>query len=289
MMIAACLETMDQKVGLFTSPFIGDQTNSIQINGHSISQSQLAGLTGLVKNMMATPQFADDELSDFEALFLIAMLYFSNQSVDYVVLECGLGGELDATNAVTTTQYSIFTEIGLDHVGILGSTIEEITTTKSKIIRPGNTTIIAPQHSDTVNRIIREEARSKGAKVIDVGRFVHVKYQKLNSQLIINYQTTEFAGTFKFGLIADYQLENLRTVLTWLINFYQSAKTPLTIDEILERSLSQINIPGRFETINESPMIIVDGAHNLDGIKSFVDSVNTNFESLKKKSSLLVF
>lgn len=77
MMIAACLETMGQKVGLFTSPFIGDQTNSIQINSQSISQSQLAGLTGLVKNMMVTPQFANDELSDFEALFLIAMLYFS--------------------------------------------------------------------------------------------------------------------------------------------------------------------------------------------------------------------
>lgn len=282
MMIAACLETMGQKVGLFTSPFIGDQTNSIQINSQSISQSQLAGLTGLVKNMMVTPQFANDELSDFEALFLIAMLYFSNQSVDYVVLECGLGGELDATNAVTTTQYSIFTEIGLDHVGILGSTIEKITATKSKIIRPGNTTIIAPQHSDAVNRIIREEARSKGAKVIDAGRFVNVKYQKLNSQLIIDYQTTKLAGTFKFGLIADYQLENLRTVLTWLINFFQSANTTLTIDEILEHSLSQISIPGRFEMINESPVMIVDGAHNLDGIRSFVDSVNTNFESLKK-------
>lgn len=82
---------------------------------------------------MQLDRFKGQKLSEFEAEFVASMIYFSRQKVDYVVLECGLGGELDATNAVSTTMYSIFTKIGLDHIGILGDTIQEIATTKSKL------------------------------------------------------------------------------------------------------------------------------------------------------------
>lgn len=83
--------------------------------------------------------------------------------MDYVVLECGLGGELDATNAVSNTMYSVFTEIGLDHLGILGNTVAEIATTKSKIIRQGNTTITAPHQRPEAFQILKSQAAAKQA------------------------------------------------------------------------------------------------------------------------------
>ncbi|EHO51110.1 bifunctional folylpolyglutamate synthase/dihydrofolate synthase [Lentilactobacillus kisonensis] len=282
MMIAACLENLDQRVGLFTSPAIGQQTNCIQVNGVEISKGHLNDLFMKLKQVMAISEFHDAELSDFEALFLASMLYFSEEGADYVVLECGLGGELDATNAVTTTLYSIFTEIGLDHLGVLGNSLEEIVTTKSKIIRPANTTIIAPQHSQIINGIIKREATIKGARLIDAAKTVIIHSQNIGQQLMVDYQTSQQHGQFQFGLLANYQLENVRTVIAWLIDFCQSKHLTNQISDLLNHALATINVPGRFETVNKKPMIIVDGGHNLDGITAFANTVNTIFPHYNK-------
>ncbi|GHP12812.1 bifunctional folylpolyglutamate synthase/dihydrofolate synthase [Lentilactobacillus fungorum] len=276
MMINACLTTLGFRVGLFTSPFIGNLTNSIQINNQPIKSADLQAALAQLEQLMKTPEFAHQQLSEFEAQFLAAMNYFATQQVDWVVLECGLGGELDATNAVTTTAYSVFTEIGMDHVGILGNTLEEIVTTKSKIIRPGNTTIIGRQHTKVVNQIIENEADRKKATIIDVASSVQVSPFHL-SDSVIHFQVGQDKGQFRFGLTASYQLENVQTVIAWLAHFLKAQRLSIKPDYILNQALSNLTIPGRFETVNHDPLVIVDGAHNLDGITAFVETVNQIF------------
>lgn len=282
MMIGSILQKLQFRVGLFTSPFIGDVTNGIQINQRNISSVTRQALLSRLEQIMSSDKFAGQTLSEFEAEFVAAMMYFSDQHVDYVVLECGLGGELDATNAVTTTMYSIFTKIGLDHIGILGNNIEEIATTKSKIIREGNTTIVAPDQRPAAFDVLAEEVRTKHAKLLDAGA---AKVNEIDPGLptqMIQFHQGSFEGRFKFGLQGTYQVENVSTVVTWLIDFVQKQQLAINLDQLLTDSLGQLQVPGRFEMISSSPKIIVDGAHNLDAISAFVDTVGVNLKQQHK-------
>lgn len=278
MMIGSILQKLQFRVGLFTSPFIGDVTNGIQINERNIASVTRQALLSRLEQIMSSDKFAGETLSEFEAEFIAAMMYFSDQHVDYVVLECGIGGELDATNAVTTTMYSIFTKIGLDHIGILGNNIEEIATTKSKIIREGNTTIVAPDQRPAAFDVLAEEARIKHAKLLDAGA---TKVSEIDAGLptqTIQFHQGSFEGRFKFGLRGTYQVENVSTVVTWLTDFVQKQQLLVNLDQLLTDSLGQFQVPGRFEKIASSPTIIIDGAHNLDAISAFVDTVSASFK-----------
>lgn len=278
LMIAAILQQMGYRVGLFTSPFIGDVTNSVQVNQKPISQRRLTTYFDSLKQTMATATFNQQQLSEFEALFVAAMMAFSDEKVDYVVLECGLGGELDATNAVKTTMYSIFTKIGMDHVGILGDTIEQIATTKSKIIRPHNTTISAPNQRPEALQIIKKEAEQKAANFLDAADLTVSFYPKTS---MVAYQIGHKQGQFTFGLQGAYQLENVRTVVRWLLSFASDRPT-IELDRLLSQSLGKLNVPGRFELISDQPRLILDGAHNVDAITAFVQTVNQQFQSQQK-------
>lgn len=279
-MIAAILQQMGKRVGLFTSPFIGDITNSIQINRQAIPTDQFDKYLNRLKQLMTSFGDGQQELSEFEAMFVAAMQYFSDQQVDYVVLECGLGGELDATNAVKTTIYSIFTKIGMDHIGILGNTIEEIATTKSKIIRQGNTTIAAPNQRPEVLAVLKDEASHKAATFLDADA-VQIDRQLTKATNVV-YQVGHQSGHFQFGLPGDYQLENVRTVLLWLDDFQKKQHLSLDVSQLLTQALGKLDVPGRFETIHAQPTIIIDGAHNVDAITAFVGSVKHSFSSQSK-------
>lgn len=279
-MIAALLQKMGQQVGLFTSPFIGDVTNSIRINQQAIQMTHFNHYLNRLQQLMASFGDGKQELSEFEAQFVTAMQYFSDQGVDYVVLECGLGGELDATNAVTTTMYSIFTKIGMDHIGILGNTIEEIATTKSKIIRKGNTTITAPNQRPQVSAILSHEAIEKNAAFLDANQ-VQIDQQS-DDRTSLHYQFNDRAGHFKFGLQGAYQVENVRTVLLWLFDFQKHQRSTIDTDRLLTQALGKLSVTGRFETISTKPIIMIDGAHNVDAISAFVQSVKQSFPKQPK-------
>lgn len=281
-MIADLLGNLHHHVGLFTSPFIGDITNSIQIDSKNIGKSDLNQILDSLKETMSSSEFSKDELSSFEAQFVAAMIYFSKQNVDFVVLECGLGGELDATNAVMNTLYSIFTRIGLDHIGILGDTIAEIATTKSKIIRPGNTTVVAPNQRAISLEILQKEAHSKGSRLINASKVNVSQTVNADGISIISYRYGTISGSFKFSLLGTYQLENVATVLTWLFDFARKNRLQLDYDHLLSQTLGSMTVPGRFEAISSSPKIILDGAHNLDAIGAFVDTVQSRYTNENK-------
>lgn len=274
-MIANILKELGIAAGLFTSPAIGDVTDTIRVNMTRISIGEYQTKVAHLEQLMSTTEFNDDQLSKFEADFIISMMVFAEAKVDYVVLECGLGGELDATNAVTTTMYSIFTKISLDHLGILGDSLAEIATTKSKIIRPQNTTIMAPNQQMITKKVIQGEAKIKQADLIDADQ---------HQTTVSNGKFSFLNQEFEFGLKASYEQENLNTVLCWLSNF----KNRLTISEekiataVSSALGNNLSIPGRFELVTKNPAIILDAAHNPDGVGAFVKTVADNYSDQPK-------
>ncbi|MEJ1320855.1 Mur ligase family protein [Latilactobacillus sakei] len=167
-MIAAILQASGYSVGLFTSPHIMAVEESIQINRQLISKAQFARLLTTVQTVLKKLGFdPTTDLSYFETLVLVALVYFKQQQVDYVLWECGLGGALDATNAVDRVAYTLFTKISLDHMALLGDTIEAIATTKSKIIRPQTPVIVAPEQTKTTLHVLQAEVRRQSAPAAD--------------------------------------------------------------------------------------------------------------------------
>lgn len=286
MMITAILKQMGHRVGLFTSPYIGEIYNGIQIDFKNIPSRIFEEKISVIKKLLRTAAFANVKVSEFEAQFLISMLYFAEQRVDYVVLECGLGGELDATNAVATTMYSIFTKISLDHVDILGNNITEIATTKSKIIRHHNVTITAQNQSLEALKVLENEAVSKQAVFLNADRVTITTSQQSKRSKQVHYRAllghSEQSGTFRFGLAGTYQLENLATVLTWFFDFVKRTSFQQRLDDILAHSLAELVVPGRFETVQQKPKIILDGGHNPDGISAFVETVQKLYPNAPK-------
>ncbi|KRL37202.1 bifunctional folylpolyglutamate synthase/dihydrofolate synthase [Liquorilactobacillus uvarum] len=281
-MIAALLQNMNYKTGLFTSPFVRNITESIQINNKMIPANELMKYTKLIESTLEEMGLSRTELSSFEMIFTAAMLYFSDNKVKYVVLECGLGGELDATNAVSQTAYSIFTKIGLDHIKILGETISEIAATKSKIIREKADVIVAPNQREQAFNIIKKEAQKKKAHVYFADEKNLTVSKTDNFSQIMCLKTNNKKFKFKFSLFGTYQKENLATVLMWLNVFLSKEAKNIDWHKLIQKTMSNMSIPGRFEKISMEPLVILDAAHNLDGIKAFVKTVNSLYPTAKK-------
>ena len=313
-MINSILCEMGYKVGLFTSPQIRTIYELIKVNGVEITELEFEDCKNKLRQVLNELDLdLENDLSYFEMVFLIAMIHFKNKDVNVLILECGLGGELDATNAVSKIDYTIFTKIGIDHKNILGNTIEEICQTKSKIIRKQSNVIIAPNQRNVVYEILEKEAKYKNCDVflaeknIKIEKVENVKennqniyekedlksenglefQNKVKAEIIGNYDFEKnFKNNeyfFRFGLKGEQQLENLATVLTWYFRFFDNSKNSVeNTDEILDRALGTLQIAGRMEKVEESKNVYLDVAHNEDSVEAFVDYVKKNFDNRKK-------
>ena len=313
-MINSILCEMGYKVGLFTSPQITTIYELIKVNGVEITELEFEDCKNKLKQVLNKLDLdLENDLSYFEMVFLIAMIHFKNKNVNVLILECGLGGELDATNAVSKIDYTIFTKIGIDHKNILGNTIEEICQTKSKIIRKQSNVIIAPNQRNVVYEILEKEAKYKNCDVFSVEKNIKIEkvenkeknrqniyekedfksenglefQNKVKAEIIGNYDFEKnFKNNeyfFKFGLKGEQQLENLATVLTCYFRFFDNSKNSVeNTEEILDRALGTLQIAGRMEKVEEIKNVYLDVAHNEDSVEAFVDYVKKNFDNKKK-------
>jgi len=313
-MINSILCEMGYKVGLFTSPQIRTIYELIKVNGVEITELEFEECKNKLRQVLNELDLdLENDLSYFEMVFLIAMIHFKNKDVNVLILECGLGGELDATNAVSKIDYTIFTKIGIDHKNILGNTIEEICQTKSKIIRKQSNVIIAPNQIDVVYEILEKEAKYKNCDIFLAEKNIKIEkmenieenrqniYEKenlksKNSSEFQNKVRTEIIGNydfgknfknneyfFKFGLKGEQQLENLATVLMWYFRFCDDSKNSVeNTEEILDRTLGTLQIEGRMEKVEKIKNVYLDVAHNEDSVEAFVDYVKKNFDNKKK-------
>lgn len=265
-MIAALLATTGLTVGTFLSPALVDDREMIQVNGTLISYQDFNTAFAHLQQGLARLNLSLAVLSVFEIWFILAMIHFQNQAVAVAIIECGLGGEFDATNGLTTAAYDIFTHIDYDHMAILGSTIEAIATTKAQIIRPNAAVIDYPDQHPAVAQIIATQAQKKGATYHDSAQVtVTVKKADLTGTTVL-WQ----GQTLHLALPGAVQVQNLRTVLTFVALYNQAPFGPKITLAHLQQALGHLQFAGRLQKIATQPPIYIDGGHNPDAVGHLV-------------------
>lgn len=274
-LIANVLKYQGYKVGLFTSPFIEVFNERIRLNGENISDNDLVEYTEKVKNAVDYLAEKGYYPIEFEVITAIAFLYYKDKKCDYVVLETGLGGRYDSTNIIKKNMACVITTIGIDHTNILGETIEDIAYQKAGIIK---------ENSDVVLYPVNEEARSVIQKYSDVMKASVTEVDKSCLEIISD---TYLGSVFNYkkhknihlSLVGTHQIYNAITALETI----DVLSKKINIDEeSIVGAFSNAKWPVRFEVFNKDVPVVIDGAHNLQGVSSFVSSIDKYFPNKKK-------
>jgi len=282
-MISGILKTAGYKTGLFTSPFLEAFNERIQLNSEPIEDDGLVAATVFVKeHIEVLMKQGEPHPTEFEMVTAVGLQYFYEKKVDLVVLEVGLGGRLDATNIIKDPLAVVIMSISMDHTDYLGTTLGEIAFEKASIIKEGSDVVVYPQAPEAM-KVILDFVRSKNASVILVNPD-DISIVDFNTK----YQTLKYLGTtlplkeFHLKLLGNHQSLNCLTALE-VIGLLISKGFHIEGSHI-EEALSQVIFPGRFEIFLESPVVLIDGAHNSNGIQAFVQNMNQYFP--KKKVNL---
>ncbi|NME83246.1 folylpolyglutamate synthase/dihydrofolate synthase family protein [Clostridium sp. SM-530-WT-3G] len=277
-MITKVLRGMGYKVGMYTSPYIEEFEERIQINGENIPKEKLVSLLVEVKEAVEKViKEGYDHPTQFEILTALMFLYFYREKVDYGVVEVGLGGALDSTNVLTPI-VSVITSISYDHMNILGDTIEEIAEQKAGIIKEGIPVVVYPEEKNVQDVIVKktEEMNSR----IRLVQKNSVKLLNINRDDIyqeVQVSTMKNDYKVKLPLLGAHQMLNLAVVLNTIEVIFEGQNEKLNV-KLVEKSLEDVEWKGRLEVLNKKPLIVIDGAHNIDGIKSLTYNVNKYFK-----------
>lgn len=244
--LASILQENGLKVGLYTSPHLKDFRERIKVNGEMCDKAHV--VTFLKETQEITEQIAP---TFFELTTIMAFDYFKKQKVDIAVIECGLGGRLDCTNIVNPI-LSVITNISLDHINILGNSIEAIAREKAGIIKP-NIPVVLGANKSSVIEVMQDVANSKESELL-----------QSDTIPLAYYEASPLKGI--------YQKDNLATVLkaTELLSDYIQ---PNTIQRGIENVLLNTNLQGRWQVLRESPLTITDTGHNEDAIRLLVQQL----------------
>ncbi|WP_029504135.1 bifunctional folylpolyglutamate synthase/dihydrofolate synthase [Lachnoclostridium phytofermentans] len=278
-MLSSILRSAGYKVGLFTSPFLETENEQIQINGQVISNEDFAKVCKKVKDF-SSYLMLDEIPTEFELTTAMAFQYFYETNCDLVVLEVGLGGELDATNVIETPLVSVFTNIGIDHVDYLGKTIKEIACKKAGIIKE-NGIVISYEQTKEVEEVIKIRCEERHSRLI-VADFSNLKLhqENLSGQKFSYKQNTNLS----LSLIGEHQRKNAAVVLE-VISQLQMLGYKVSPNAITE-GISYVTWPGRFEVLCKKPLVILDGGHNVQCVEAFAE-VLKQFIQGKKATVIL--
>lgn len=260
------------RTGRYVSPTVVSYLERIQVDEEWIPEDAFARLTEIVQRAIVRMEAAGKPSPTvFEVETAIAFLYFKERNCDIIVLECGLGGELDATNIIENTVCAVFTSISRDHLGILGNTLEEIAQTKSGIIKPGCTVITTMQQPE-VMQVLENQA-----KRLSCPFFVADKQYSMISHEDFTGQTISYKDYEKFHcpLAGRYQLDNAVLALE-IMRRLPTLGYPLS-QKAIRLGLEKTAWPGRFTCLMKKPLFFIDGAHNEDAARRLRESVETYF------------
>jgi dihydrofolate synthase/folylpolyglutamate synthase len=271
-MIASILQEQGFKTGLYTSPHLHDFRERIKVNGEMIPEEKIIDFT-----QKMIPLIDQINPSFFEVTVGMAFEYFSQEEVDFAVIETGLGGRLDSTNVITPI-LSVITNIGFDHMNILGDTLQKIATEKAGIIKNNIPVVIGKRNILTDDVFIRA-ADENGSELIfaeDVYHSEILETQKGILKIGLSNRTAYEQKIFTTPLAGFYQAENIRTVLTAIDTLKQLSISISNTSVVngIEKVIQNTGLMGRWEMISEEPMIILDVAHNPAGIEKLIDQIN---------------
>jgi dihydrofolate synthase / folylpolyglutamate synthase len=270
-MLAAILQQNGYKTGLYTSPHLKDFRERIKINGEEISKDFVFDFVQKTKTLSEKIQ-----PSFFELTVAMAFDYFAQQQVDIAVIETGLGGRLDSTNVISPI-LSIITNIGYDHMNILGDTLDKIAYEKAGIIK-ANIPVVIGEYLPQTKNIFEQKATAENAAIT----FVQDEYKSSNVQYNVNHLSLDVTNSthnitehFTLDLNGIYQAKNLCTVLCAEgILIEQGFKLTEPNEKIALANVKKITgLHGRWEVIAQNPTVIIDVAHNEDGIKQVISQL----------------
>ncbi|MFD3449557.1 bifunctional folylpolyglutamate synthase/dihydrofolate synthase [Microbacteriaceae bacterium 4G12] len=280
--IRSILQAAEYKVGTFTSPYMENLTETISMNGMPMQFGDLVALVNIIKPVVeALDDTEFGSATEFEIITLMAFYYFGTMNpVDLVLLETGLGGTYDSTNVVHPV-LTIITTIGHDHMHILGETLTDIAGEKAGIIKAGIPVITGVSQPEAMG-VIRSVSNSKKATVYKVGEqfsFTHMHSGDDGEVFSFTGPFASYAG-LKIMMKGAHQVQNasLAVMAIMYLKTYQS----LIVEEThIRKGLLEAVWRGRFEQISYEPKIIVDGAHNPEGIDSLVKTVQAHYDNKK--------
>lgn len=267
--LASILKEAGYKTGLYTSPYINVFNERMQVDGQMISDEVLCELTDFIKPF--ADSMTDDPPTEFELITALAMEYFRREKCDIVVLEVGMGGELDSTNVIDTPEAAVVMAIDLDHTAFLGDTAEKVASAKAGIIKK-NTDVIIYDGTAGVEKVFEDRCKETGS------RLYRADFSKLGD-IEANLDFVKFSyGAFKdikLGLVGLYQPKNacvaIKTSLVLREKGYNIS------DKNIYDGLEKVKWAGRFEILGKNPVFVLDGAHNPHGMAGTVQSLRKHF------------
>ena len=271
-MLSSILEEAGYRVGLYTSPFINRFNERMQVNHQPIPDEELAALTEYVR------PYADamaDSPTEFELITALAMVWFARQKCDIVVLEVGMGGELDSTNIIDVPEAAVIAAMGLDHVKELGPTMADIARAKAGIIKEGGR-VVSYGGNPEADEVIAAVCRARNASLCqpDFSAIVPGDFS-------LEGQTFSYKGWrgLRIPLVGAYQMNNAAVVLETVEVLRQRGWS--VSDEAVRQGLADTRWPARFEVLRRDPVFIVDGGHNPHGIRATAESLSRLFPGRK--------
>ncbi|WP_144547974.1 folylpolyglutamate synthase/dihydrofolate synthase family protein [Bacillus sp. X1(2014)] len=276
--LRSILEAGGYTVGTFTSPYIEQFNERISVNGKAISDAELLQLTNIIRPLADELEATDlGGPTEFEVITAMAFHYFASlNKVDIVIFEVGLGGRFDSTNIIQPLA-SIITNIGLDHTNILGSTYEEIAFEKAGIIKNNTALFTAVKHSGAL-KVIEEQAQKKEAPVYRLDQeFTINGHKSLVKGEVFNVVTPfQALDQLEISMMGQHQTENAVLAVIAAQFLHQKGEFILT-EQAIRGGLKKAYWPGRFEMLSESPLVIIDGAHNEEGITALTHELSTRY------------
>ncbi|HEU1267202.1 TPA: bifunctional folylpolyglutamate synthase/dihydrofolate synthase [Streptococcus pneumoniae] len=277
------LEKLGLRVGVFSSPYLIHYTDQISINGASILEARLEALMADYRSLLEGEAATNLQgTTEFEIITALAYDYFASEQVDVAIMEVGMGGLLDSTNVCQPILTGI-TTIGLDHVALLGDTLEAIAEQKAGIIKQGMPLVtgrIAPEALTVIDRI----AEGKDAPRLAYGTDYQVRHQEsVVTGEVFDYTSAVRQGRFQTSLLGLYQIENAGMAIALLDTFCQEDGRELASNDFLGQALEETSWPGRLEIVSRDPLMILDGAHNPHAIKALLVTLQERFADYHKE------
>ena len=271
-MLDSVLRKAGFKTGLYTSPYIERFNERMAVDGEPISDTELSEITARVR------VFADkmaDPPTEFELITAIAMEYFFRNGCDIVVLEVGMGGELDSTNVIDSPEAAVICAIDLDHTSFLGNTVEEVAHAKAGIIK-GGTTAVLYEALPSVTKVFENRCRNVGAELVkaDFSSLCNIRHTL--TQTVFDCEKYKDVS---LSLVGSYQPYNAFVAIS-TIEVLRKKGYDIS-DAALYEGLACVRWPGRFEILGENPVFVLDGAHNPHGMRAAVESFRAHFGDRK--------
>ncbi|ULT55843.1 bifunctional folylpolyglutamate synthase/dihydrofolate synthase [Neobacillus drentensis] len=276
--LRSILQAGGYTVGTFTSPYIEQFNERISVNGKPISDVEILELTNVIKPL--ADELEDTELggpTEFEVITAMAFYYFANTSnIDIVIFEVGLGGRFDSTNIIQPLA-SIITNIGLDHTAILGNTYEEIAFEKAGIIKENTPIFTAVKHPGAL-KVIEEMAEKRSAPIYRLNQEFQISgHESIAKGEVFALKSKSLSyEELEISMIGQHQTENAALAVL-AADYLKQAGFKVT-EQSIRKGLIEAYWPGRFEVLSENPLVIIDGAHNQEGITALVHELSSRYK-----------